>query len=189
MMLWKWKKLLTEKDEMIDQYKKKEKEYQSELEQIRRVILQYKEKESQYLRDNEKIKQTITELQQKITEYEQKNEEYRSELQKKEQQIEELQQKVGESEQREAESQRKLHETEAKWNAWMNSRPKVSMAESHFQTMGRIAKKLANEQPSSGSYQTAGMSFQPMTPPRARNLDPNPSSSQMVQFNPFKYTR
>ncbi|MBA4544505.1 MULTISPECIES: hypothetical protein [Thermoactinomyces] len=189
MMLWKWKKLLTEKDEMIDQYKKKEKEYQSELEQMKQHIREYQEKEAKYLRDHEETKQTLVELERKLTKYEQKNEEYRSKLQQKERKIEELQQKLAESEQRESDSHRKLQETEGKLNAWLRNRPRVAMTESHFQTMGRIAKKLANQPPPSNSGQMAGISFQAMATPKAGNYDSNQSSSQTVPFNPFKYTR
>jgi chromosome segregation ATPase len=213
MMLWKRKKSHEENGEIIDKYKRKEQEYQLELEQKNKLILQYIEKESKYLRDQNNDKQSIQELQQKVAEYEQKETESTVDSTGKQQLMGELQQKVAEYEQKANEStedsknkqqfidelQHKITEYEQREMGYKSKlsvletnlrslprKPLVAQTEGHFKMMDRIAKKLSNGQATSTPTHKSQSPFQTRTPQTSRNYFPNQSPSQTVQFNPFK---
>jgi chromosome segregation ATPase len=181
MSLWNWKTnrnqktLLEQKDEIIDWYKQKEREYRNDLEQKERLIRELEKNQAEHQRLLEQKERLIGELKQKTAEFErmleQKQAEYSTTLKQKEtewnrklQAASSLQtpQPIPPSQPNLSQSQRRASNT-------------TQSGISHFRMMERLSRRLQSRPQPSSSNQLQ----------TSRRLTP----SGMVPFNPLKYQR
>lgn len=174
MIFGNWKKILKEKENIIEWYKKKEEEYRSDLNQKNKLLLQYQEKEREYLRHSDNTQQ-FQEIKQKVVEYEQRKAEYIEKLKNQQLLIEELKQKI-------VDYERKLNNVKNQFSAKPKQPAESPVSDGHYKTMAKIAHKQSSQQSPPAYPQKSGATM--TRPPQGKHL--HPSFSNTVQFNPFK---
>ena len=174
MMFWNQKKLLEQKDEIIELYKQREQQYQSELAQKNKIILEYQEKEGAYISDLQSKQRLIQELQNKVREYEQRLIDYQK-----------MKKEPSEKSNQQARAvhvgKKQKYVTMSNYGIQQELGANPPNVYPNFQTMQKLAQMLSNQKPHDYLLQQNQLSTN-----KTSAYGSNRSSFKTTPFHPYK---